>query len=266
MTNNTKGQPMLDQIQMAKLLSIAREAGEATLEIYNRDFNVEIKDDRSPLTEADKKSNEIIISRLTAEYPRTPFISEETKQTSYETRKDWTHFWLIDPLDGTKEFIKKNGEFTINIALIEKQTPVVGVIYVPVYDIMYYAQKGKGSFKIEKGASAQPISANKETNKEKLIVVGSRSHGGEALNDYIEKRKEEYSKVELISSGSSLKFCLVAESKADIYPRTGPTYEWDTAAGHAIVLESGKKVYDFKSGQPLVYNKENLLNGWFIVR
>jgi len=173
---------------------------------------------------------------------------------------------LIDPLDGTKEFIKKNGEFTINIALIENQTPVLGVIYVPVKDVFYYAKKGEGSFKIENEASAQPISATTETNKEKLVVVGSRSHGGDTLNEYLEKKREEYGEVELISSGSSLKFCLVAEGKADIYPRTGPTYEWDTAAGHAVVLESSKSVYDFESGKPLLYNKENLLNGWFIVR
>ncbi len=257
---------MFEKIDIERILAIAEKAGKATLDIYNRDFNIEEKDDRSPLTEADKKSNEIIIEGLIQHYSDIPYISEEMKQTAYEERQEWNHFWLIDPLDGTKEFIKKNGEFTINIALVENQTPVLGVIYVPVKDIFYYAQKGMGSFKMENGSKAQPISATTEINKDKLVVVGSRSHGGDTLNVYLEKKREEYGEVELISSGSSLKFCLVAEGRADIYPRTGPTYEWDTAAGHSIVLESGKSVYDFESGKPLLYNKENLLNGWFIVR
>jgi len=257
---------MHERIDIDKILTIAEEAGKATLEIYNREFSVEEKDDRTPLTEADIKSNEIILEGLVKHYPDIPYISEETKLIPYEERRDWTHFWLIDPLDGTKEFIKRSGEFTINIALIEDQKPVLGVIYVPVKNVFYYAQKGVGSFKIDNGASAKAINATIETNKEKLVLVGSRSHGGEALNEYLEKKKEEYKEVELISSGSSLKFCLVAEGKADIYPRTGPTYEWDTAAGHAVVLESGKSVFDFESGKPLLYNKENLLNGWFIVR
>jgi 3'(2'), 5'-bisphosphate nucleotidase len=257
---------MLEKIDINQILNIAEKAGKATLEIYGREFTIEEKEDRSPVTEADERSNEIIIEALSKLHPDIPFISEETKQIPFTERKDWKYFWLIDPLDGTKEFIKKNGEFTINIALIEDHTPVLGVIYVPVKDIFYFAQRGKGSFKIEKGSADQPIKASVSTNKEKLIVVGSRSHGGDALNAYMEERKKEYKNVELISSGSSLKFCLVAEGKADIYPRTGPTYEWDTAAGHAVVLESGKSVYDFETDKPLVYNKENLLNGWFIVR
>ena len=257
---------MIDTIDINKILKIAEEAGKSTLDIYKREFTVEEKEDRSPVTEADKKSNEIIISALTNLYPDIPFISEETKQTSYAKRKDWKYFWLIDPLDGTKEFIKKNGEFTVNIAMIKENTPILGVIYVPAKDVFYYAQKGKGSFKIENGSGPVSIRANFTDSKEKLVVVGSRSHGGDTLNAFIQEKKSEYKEVELISSGSSLKFCLVAEGKADIYPRTGPTYEWDTAAGHAVVLESGKSVYDFESGKPLAYNKENLLNGWFIVR
>ena len=257
---------MLDKIDIDQIMAIAEQAGKATLEIYHREFIVEEKKDRSPITEADKKSNEIIIEGLHKHYPKIPYISEETKQIPYKERRSWEQFWLIDPLDGTKEFIKKNGEFTINIALIEDQAPVLGVIYVPVHDIFYYAQKNLGSFKMNSDASHKSISASIMTTKEKLVVVGSRSHGGEALNAYIEKQKEEFNEVELLTSGSSLKFCLVAEGKADVYPRTGPTYEWDTAAGHAIVLESGKAVYEMESGKPLLYNKENLLNGWFIVR
>ena len=257
---------MLDKIDINKILKIAEDAGKATLDIYAREFSVEEKEDRSPVTEADKKSNDIIIAALTDLYPDIPFISEETRQTPYTERKNWKHLWLIDPLDGTKEFIKKNGEFTINIALIEDQIPILGVIYVPVKDIFYYAEKGKGSFKIEQGSPQQQIHASVETSKDKLTVVGSRSHGGDTLNAFLDEKRSEYRDVELISSGSSLKFCLVAEGKADIYPRTGPTHEWDTAAGHAVVLESGKSVYDFETGEPLLYNKENLLNGWFIVR
>jgi 3'(2'), 5'-bisphosphate nucleotidase len=257
---------MFDKIDIKKILTIAEEAGKATLDIYGREFSVEEKEDRSPVTEADKRSNEIIINALSNDYPDIPFISEETKQIPFEQRRNWKYFWLIDPLDGTKEFIKKNGEFTINIALIEGQTPVLGVIYVPVKDVFYYASKRKGSFKIENKTEPQQIKVHENTSKEKLVVVGSRSHGSDTLNAFIEEKKSEYNEVELISSGSSLKFCLVAEGKADIYPRTGPTHEWDTAAGHAIVLESGKSVYDFETGEPLLYNKENLLNGWFIVR
>jgi 3'(2'), 5'-bisphosphate nucleotidase len=257
---------LLEQIQIEKIIAIAEEAGKATLGIYQQDFDVEMKDDRSPLTEADKRSNAIIIRQLTALYPDIPYISEETKQIPYSERKNWLYFWLIDPLDGTKEFVKKNGEFTINIALIHKDKPVLGVIYIPVKDLFYYAQRGKGSYKKERGAEAQRLQTESHKGKKKLVVVGSRSHGGEALKAYIQQLKETYPDIELISSGSSLKFCLVAEGKADIYPRTGPTNEWDTAAGHAVVLESGKAVYEFDSNQPLVYNKQDLLNGWFIVR
>lgn len=257
---------MIENVNIEHLLTIAKEAGQATLEIYNRDFKIETKDDHSPLTEADTKSNDIILKHLKNIYPHIPYISEETKLAPYQGRKDWNYFWLIDPLDGTKEFIKKNGEFTINIALIENQVPVMGVVYVPVKDVCYFAEKKRGSFKIEGDGDPFKIRARVETGKEELIIVGSRSHASEELQAYVNEKKKEYNKVELISSGSSLKFCLVAEGKADIYPRTGPTYEWDTAAGHAVVLESGKGVYDFREDRPLVYNKENLLNDWFIVR
>ena len=224
------------------------------------------QEDNSPVTEADKNSNKIIIEGLIKHYPKIPYISEETKQVPYEERRYWSHFWLIDPLDGTKEFIKRNGEFTINIALIEDQSPVLGVIYVPVKETFYFAQKGKGSFKIVNESTPQAIRASLKTDPKKLIIAGSRSHGAEALKAYIEKQKTKFKEVQVLSAGSSLKFCLVAEGKADVYPRTGPTFEWDTAAGHAIVLESGKAVYEFESGKPLLYNKENLLNSWFIVR
>jgi 3'(2'), 5'-bisphosphate nucleotidase len=257
---------MLDQIEMKTLIDIAKEAGTAIMSIYNQDYDIELKDDRSPLTLADRESNKIIISSLTKQYPQIPYISEETKQTPYERRKHWEYHWLIDPLDGTKEFIKKNDEFTVNIALINKSTPVLGLIYIPAKDTIYYAIQNQGSKKIIKDSEPAAIKAKKTADPKKLIVVGSRSHANSELMDLIESKKKQYDEVELISAGSSIKFCLVAEGLADIYPRTGPTMEWDTAAGHAIVSESGKQVLKFNSDDPLTYNKQNLLNDWFIVR
>ena len=251
---------------MKQLLKISSEAGLAILEIYNKDFDVEYKQDNSPLTLADQKSNQIIISRLIELYPKIPYISEETKQTPYEQRKNWEYFWLIDPLDGTKEFIKKNGEFTINIALIYKSEPILGIVYAPVKDKLYYALKGQGSYKIEGEQAPEQIHARKNISFDKLVVVGSRSHAGKELENYINEMRQQYKTIEFIAAGSSLKFCLVAEGKADIYLRTGPTMEWDTAAGHIIAVESGKEVLQFKNGNPLIYNKRDLLNSWFIVR
>ena len=254
-------------IEIDFLVSLAQKAGDAIMEVYKRDFSVETKDDNSPLTEADKKSNEVILTGLKEKYPTIPFISEENKLTPYSERKDWKTFWLIDPLDGTKEFIKKNGEFTVNIALIENGIPVVGVVYVPAQNKTYYGVKGEGSFKLE-GRNAQPASIlNKQhySTKNKVVVVGSRSHLDENTLAFVEQLKAEGKEVEFNSSGSSLKFCLVAEGKADVYPRFAPTMEWDTGAAQAVVLYAGKNVFDRNTGQPLKYNKENLLNPFFIV-
>jgi len=256
---------MLDKIDINKLLPIAKDAGAAIMEIYSKPIEVEQKSDDSPLTLADRESNRIILEGLNKFYPEIPYISEETKLTLYDERKDWEYFWLIDPLDGTKEFIKRNGEFTVNIALIHKNTPVLGVVYLPDKDIFYYAKKGDGSFKIEGSASAQKINARILKDKKQIVIMGSRSHGNQELEDYVNQKKNEYENVEFIPAGSSLKFTLIAEGKADIYPRLGPTMEWDTAAAHAIVLESGKQVLKYGKNEPLEYNKENLLNPWFIV-
>jgi len=256
---------MLDKIDVSKLLPIAKDAGMAIMEIYSKPIEVEHKSDDSPLTLADRESNRIILEGLNKFYPEIPYISEETKLTLYDERKDWEYFWLIDPLDGTKEFIKRNGEFTVNIALIHKNTPVLGVVYLPDKDIFYYAKKGDGSFKIEGSASAQKINARILKDKKQIVIMGSRSHGNQELEDYVNQKKNEYENVEFIPAGSSLKFTLIAEGKADIYPRLGPTMEWDTAAAHAIVLESGKQVLKYGKNEPLEYNKENLLNPWFIV-
>jgi len=249
------------------LVTLAQKAGDAIMEIYARDFSIEAKDDKSPLTEADKKSNEVILKGLKEHYPDIPFISEETKLISYAERKNWNLFWLIDPLDGTKEFIKKNGEFTVNIALVKEGVPVIGVVYVPAQGKTYYGVEGQGSFKLEDRNSAPVAIENKQhyAAKHKVIVVASRSHLDDNTLAFVEQLKAGGKEVEFNSSGSSLKFCLVAEGKADVYPRFAPTMEWDTGAADAVVRYAGKKVLDRNTGQPLQYNKENLLNPYFIV-
>jgi len=253
-------------IDVEKIVAIAKKAGEEIMLIYARDFEVESKADYSPLTEADKKSNSVILDGLKSAYPDIPFISEETKQTPYAERKNWKRFWLIDPLDGTKEFIKKNGELTVNIALIEDGVPVVGLVYVPVSKVTYFGIKGTGSFKIEDQKPEVKIQNNIHYSaKQKVNVVGSRSHLTDETLHFVENLKAQGKEVEFVASGSSLKLCLVAEGKADVYPRFGPTMEWDTAAAHAVALYAGKQVNRTDDHKPLVYNKENLLNPYFIV-
>ena len=251
---------MLDSIDLEKIESIAREAGEAIMKIYKKDFKVEYKDDKSPLTEADLKANEIICRKLEELYPNIPIMSEENKQTEYTIRKDWEYYWCIDPIDGTKEFVKKNDEFTVNIALIHKTIPVLGVVYAPAIDEMYKAKKGEGAFK---NNQKLPLHTN-PTPKEKLFVVASKSHLSQETQEFIDNL--ETKTIEQVSKGSSLKLCMVAEGVADIYPRLAPTMEWDTAAADAIVREAGKMTYQFAKDEPLMYNKEDLLNPWFVVR
>ncbi len=255
------------EIDIKILLDIATGAGDAIMEIYAWDFAVETKEDKSPLTEADKKSNAIILEGLTKHYPDIPFISEETKLTPYEERKNWNRFWLIDPIDGTKEFIKKNGEFTVNIALIEDGVPVIGVVHVPAQNKTYYGVKGEGSFKVESGNQKSEIRNTVHySDKVKVVVVASRSHLSPETVQFVEDIKTQGKEVDFLSSGSSLKFCLVAEGAADVYPRFGPTMEWDTGAAHAVALYAGKNVINLETKLPLVYNKENLLNPFFVVQ
>ncbi len=251
---------MLKQIKLNDIEAIALEAGNTIMEIYQKDFEIEYKDDKSPLTEADIKANEVICNALTKLYPNIPVMSEENKQTEYEVRKNWEYYWCIDPIDGTKEFIKKNDEFTVNIALIYKNTPVLGVVYAPAINEMYKAKKGNGAFKNNKKL---PLYANAQPEN-KLSVVASKSHLSEETQTFIDNL--ETKTIEQVSKGSSLKLCMVAEGVADIYPRLAPTMEWDTAAADAIVRESGKMVYQFEKDAPIMYNKENLLNPWFIVK
>ena len=250
-------------IDFERVIKIAEGAGDIILDIYENlhDFEIEKKSDSSPLTIADKKSHEFIKSKLKEITPDIPILSEEGKDIPYEIRKDWKLFWLIDPLDGTKEFIKRNGEFTVNIALIKDRSPMFGVINVPVQKTTYYAIKNEGAYKKTEN-SVEKISVS-NFDPHNIRVVASRSHMNEDTKIFIENLERKYGNVTVVSAGSSLKFCLVAEGKADIYPRFGPTMGWDTAAGHAIVEAAGGKVIRV-NGVPLTYNKTELLNPYFI--
>ena len=270
---------------LIKSIQAALEAGEAIEEVYRSDFAVEYKEDNSPLTRADRKSHELLVASLSRF--KIPVLSEEGREIPYTERKTWERLWIVDPLDGTKEFIKRNGEFTVNIALVEYFKPVLGVVYAPVQDILYFAAKGIGSFKLERPdvrdipdkadvegddqvlenllqrAERLPVDRPKGTP---FTIAGSRSHAGPELKKFVEEKRREHGEVEFIPAGSSLKICLVAEGSADLYPRLGPTCEWDTAAGQAIAEHAGAKVLNFHTGEPLKYNRDDVLNPWFVVR
>ena len=247
-------------IDISIVCEIAKEAGRAILSMYDGEIEVEMKDDQSPLTAADKASHEVIIAGLQQHFPEIPILSEEGADIPYEERKGWSRFWCVDPLDGTKEFIKRNGEFTVNIALIEDGRPFVGVVYVPVQDKMYFGVSGAGCWLSEAGKEAVQIKVREADSAAGLTVVMSRSHPSPDLEAYLKDIKV----AEVMPVGSSLKLCVVAEGLADLYPRLGPTMEWDTAAGHAVVEAAGGTVLQ-SNGQALVYNKQNLLNPYFIV-
>ncbi|MDG5466832.1 3'(2'),5'-bisphosphate nucleotidase CysQ [Deltaproteobacteria bacterium IMCC39524] len=240
---------------------IAKAAGQAILSVYDGDHAVEYKDDKSPLTAADKASHEVIIAGLQKHFPEIPILSEEGAAIPFEERKEWTRFWCVDPLDGTKEFIKRNGEFTVNIALIENGRPVAGVVYVPVQNKMYYGVSGAGCWVSVAGGEPVKVSVREADQEAGLTVVMSRSHPSPDLEAYLKNIKV----VEAMPIGSSLKLCVVAEGLADLYPRLGPTMEWDTAAGHAVVEAAGGTVLQ-PNDEALVYNKDNLLNPYFIVK
>ena len=251
---------MSPQELLAAVSRVAVEAGEAILEVYARDFDVEQKADESPLTQADLASHHIIVSRLPELTPDIPILSEESASIDYATRRSWNEYWLVDPLDGTKEFINRNGEFTVNIALIRDGRPVMGVVHVPVQGTTFSGLPGEGAWKTGPGGTQQAISVRTPCANP-LVVVGSRSHANPRLEGHLRKLGD----YELISMGSSLKFCLVAEGSADFYPRLGPTSEWDTAAAHAVVAGAGGQVVQL-NGDPLEYNrKESLLNPEFLV-
>lgn len=259
-------------LNIKKLIELAVraaiQAGKEILDVYyHDDFELEFKSDHSPLTIADKRAHQAIIEYLIQ--TDIPILSEEGRSIDYAERKNWQLFWLVDPLDGTKEFVKRNDEFTVNIALIDKNTPIGGVVYVPVTSTIYWASSD-GSYKaivegdkvLEETIEKLPLSIQNE----KFVVAGSRSHMSPETVSFIQSLDTKGKDVELKSKGSSLKICMVAEGVADVYPRLAPTMEWDTAAGHALVKFAGKDIYQFENKDPLVYNKENLLNPWFIVQ
>ena len=259
---------MHDYPDIKKVCEIALQAGEKVLSIYHKDYEISLKEDRSPLTEADLLSNEVIIAALKKLTPDVPILSEESKMVSYEIRKSWEHFWLVDPIDGTKDFIKKTGDFTINIALVHTDLatgvgrPVLGVVYAPAHGRLYFGDEN-GAFITEEG---QTRKISPRTPNDVAHVVASRFHLSPETQEFVDNLKKEFKEVELVETGSSLKLCLVAEGRADFYPRFGPTMEWDTAAAHAVVIFSGADIKQAPSGEELVYNKENLLNPWFIVQ
>lgn len=248
---------------LATAIQAALDAGRDIMEIYDdpeADFGIERKADNSPLTRADKAAHARIMTYL--EPTGIPVLSEEGAHLPYDERRTWQRLWIVDPLDGTKEFIKRNGEFTVNIALVEDGAPVMGVIYVPVKQQLYYGIVGEGATKEEDGVkSSLPLPAGERP----FTVVASRSHLSAETADFIDNLRREHPDLELISSGSSLKICLVAEGKADIYPRHAPTMEWDTAAGDAIARAAGREVVDATTDEPLRYNKDDLHNPWFVV-
>jgi 3'(2'), 5'-bisphosphate nucleotidase len=290
----------------APLCRLAGHAGRLILEVYGSEFAVAEKKDRTPITEADRRSHKLITDAL-AELALPPVLpqplpvlSEEGRDIPYEERRGWEKFWMVDPLDGTKEFVSRNGEFTVNIALIQAGRPVCGVVYAPVPDVLYFGAQGEGAFRLDNVQAGKIDERIRERIRERILwsrfrkipessaprtgsptmrsagspalrVVGSRSHGSAAFDAFLETLKEGHRQVELTTAGSSLKFCHVAEGKADVYPRLGPTMEWDTAAGHAVALAAGRsvKVIDAQRNvtrRDLAYNKRELINEWFICR
>ena len=250
---------MHDSSLLGPLLDIVRDAGDRILAVYETDFEVNTKADKTPVTEADLLAHNAIVSALQRITPDIPVLSEESSKIAFEERRRWESYWLVDPLDGTKEFINRNGDFTVNIALIQRGEPIIGVVYMPVGGLSYYGSVGVGAYRREANGAERPIHVRVNA-EDPVRVVASRSHRGELLDGYLAKLGAH----KIVSRGSSLKFCLVAEGAADVYPRLGPTCEWDTGAGHAVLLAAGGHVVDL-DGKPLRYNgKESLLNPHFI--
>jgi 3'(2'), 5'-bisphosphate nucleotidase len=250
----------------------ALEAGKSILEIYHSgEFEEEIKIDKSPLTKADIASHNVIMSYLTK--TKIPVLSEEGKSISYEERKGWKRLWIVDPIDGTKEFIKRNGEFTVNIALIEDQRPLIGVIFIPVTGELYFSSKDIGAFKVAVNLNnfdiqtliSKAIKLPIKRKDKTFTIVASLSHMSQETKNYVQIMRSTHGTVNLISKGSSLKLCMVAEGLADCYPRFAPTMEWDTAAGQAICEHAGFNVIDMDTKEKMRYNREQLLNNWFLV-
>lgn len=248
------------------LLTLTREAGRAILDVYARDFTVTIKADDSPVTEADLASNAIITAGLQRLHPQIPILTEEETAPAYEDRRDWPWLWLIDPLDGTKEFVKRTDEFSINIALVQGDRPVLGILYAPAKNLMYFAKTGAGSWKSDGDNAPVAIRARTARPDRHIDVLGSKTHASEQFKAYIAALENQYESMTLTPAGSAFKFGMMAEGLADLYPRFSPTMEWDTAAGQAILEESGKQVLVFETGEPLAYNRPDLVNPPFLCR
>lgn len=264
----------MNLIKQSKELELAIQAafkaGTAIMQIYeHEDFDFELKSDNTPLTKADKKAHGVIKTHLINS--NIPMLSEEGVEIPYEVRKNWDRFWLVDPIDGTKEFIKRNGNFTVNIALIENQKPILGVVYAPALKDLYFAENGFGSFKVKNITSFRQLNGfgyidlSKSTYPEIYTVVVSKSHMNEATQNFVDQKKQEFGEIATASFGSSLKLCKVAEGSAHCYPRFGPTMEWDTAAAHAIAVYAKTRITIAYEKSPLLYNKQNLLNPYFVV-
>jgi 3'(2'), 5'-bisphosphate nucleotidase len=238
--------------------ALAREAGRAILEVYASSFSVQEKADSSPLTEADLRSEKLILAGLRRIAPEIPVLSEETGQSAWAVRRNWSHLWVVDPLDGTKEFVQRNGEFTVNIALVDNHRPVLGIVHAPALERDYFACEGIGAFRSDARAAGRPIRVSRRGSGA-VRVVGSRSHRGSSLDGFLSRVGAH----ELVEVGSSLKLCLVAEGSADVYPRLGPTCEWDTAAGQCVLEQAGGQVLKL-DGEPLEYNREDTLNPNFV--
>ncbi len=275
---------------IVRLLLALREAGIAVMDVYSGSFEVDYKADNSPVTIADRLSNSIISRHLkNIPYERYPILSEEGKSIPYEVRREWLSYWLLDPLDGTKEFIGRNGEFTINIALMRRGQPIIGLVYAPAFDMCYFGIEGIGSYKIELGWMSEfndlwmmefidikiiqdiwrrAIWIRTDTNINEdgkgILVIGSRSHKSEHDEQLMQALNKTYGSVTYVATGSSLKFCLIADGQAHVYPRFGSTMEWDIAAGQAVLENAGGVVLRYENGERLIYNKENLLNPWFV--
>ncbi|MDZ7668692.1 MAG: 3'(2'),5'-bisphosphate nucleotidase CysQ [Gammaproteobacteria bacterium] len=249
--------------QTQALIDLARRAGDAILEIYRTDFDVEAKDDESPLTQADLAAHRLIVDGLGRLFPDIPVVSEESSPPAFDVRRTWERYWLVDPLDGTREFVNKNGEFTVNMALIEDHQAVFGVVGVPAQDIVYTGDIAAGEAIKHAGGEHTVLHGRPMKDDAELVVVASRSHGGERLEAYIEALGQRFPAVSRTPVGSSLKLCILAEGQADLYPRLGPTSEWDIAAAHAVLAAAGGAVW-LTDGQPLRYNaKESFLNPEF---
>jgi 3'(2'), 5'-bisphosphate nucleotidase len=256
---------------LLQIVNAALEAGKEILHVYSSSFSVESKKDKSPLTEADKRAHAVITKAL--EGTKIPILSEEGLLPEFEKRKNWKQFWMVDPLDGTKEFVNRNGEFTVNIALIENGKPTMGVIYIPITKEIYFADDL--AYKID--TFSEPVTSLTQLLKKAIqlpikqcrkdyVILGSRSHMNQETKEFIQNLNENEQNIDIVSKGSSLKFCMIAEGSADIYPRFAPTMEWDTAAGQAIANAAGVHVINWETKKPMTYNKENLLNSWFVVK